>query len=41
MHGQLGGIIESESLCHNFILPKCYDMPKFREIPSNSNCNPP
>lgn len=36
MHGQLGGKVESESFSHNFLLPKCYDMPKFREIPPNN-----
>jgi len=32
MHGQLGSQVESESLNHEFRLPKCFDMPKFREI---------
>jgi len=32
MHGQPGGIVESESFTHDFRLPKCYDMPKFREL---------
>lgn len=32
MHGQPGGIVESESFTHDFRLPQCYDMPKFREM---------
>lgn len=41
MHGQLGSTVESESFSHQFLLPKCYDMPKFREIPPNSSGSPP
>jgi hypothetical protein len=31
MHGMPGGLVESESFSHDFRLPKCYDIPKFRE----------
>ena len=35
MHGSLGENVESESFSHDFRLPKCYDMPKLREIGKN------
>lgn len=31
MHGLPGGKVESESLSHDFRLPKCYDIQKFRD----------
>jgi len=31
MHGMPGGRVESESFSHDFRLPKCYDIPKFKE----------
>ncbi len=37
MHGLLGGIVESESFTHDFNLPKCYDIPKFREMTANTS----
>ena len=37
MHGQPGGIVESESFTHDFRLPQCYDMPKFREMTQNGD----
>lgn len=30
MHGVPGGKIESESFSHDFRLPKCYEIPKFK-----------
>ena len=39
-HGQLGSMVESESLTHEFRLPKCFDMPKFREIAPSMNGQP-
>jgi len=36
MHGLPGGKVESESFSHDFRLPKCYDVPKFREQASLS-----
>jgi hypothetical protein len=35
MHGQPGGRVESESFSQDFRLPKCYDIPKFRESTDN------
>ena len=32
MHGLPGGKVESESFSHDFRLPKCYDIPKFKEM---------
>jgi hypothetical protein len=37
MHGMPGGMVESESFSHDFRLPKCYDIPKFRETDSASS----
>jgi len=31
MHGLPGGKVESESFTHDYTLPKCYDIPKFKE----------
>ena len=31
MHGQPGGIVESESFTPEFVLPSCYDVPTFRD----------
>jgi CCR4-NOT transcriptional regulation complex NOT5 subunit len=31
MHGVPGGKVESESFSHDFSLPKCYNVAKFRE----------
>jgi len=31
MHGLAGGKVESESFTPDFRLPKCYEIPKFRE----------
>ena len=36
MHGLPGGKVESESLSHEFRLPSCYDIPKFREPAGDS-----
>jgi len=36
MHGMPGGLVESESFSHDFRLPKCYDIPKFREAGASS-----
>ena len=36
MHGVPGGKVESESFNHDFRLPKCYDVPKFREFSKGS-----
>jgi len=36
MHGQPGGIVESESFTPDFRLPTCYDIPKFREAASGT-----
>ena len=32
MHGLPGGKVESESFIPDFSLPKCYDVPKLREL---------
>jgi len=36
MHGVPGGKVESESFNHDFRLPQCYDIPKFREFSKGS-----
>lgn len=37
MHGQLGAKVESESFSDDFRLPKCYEMPQFKDAMPNDS----